>query len=66
MAENDIKHNATNREILCIAGYIRRCQKILPSYNPYYNISEIIEYSILCFYSLEILKKEDEKKIKRS
>ena len=39
------KHEATLKEILCVAGYIKGCQQLLSTENhiPYYNISEIIE-----------------------
>ena len=34
----------------CVAGYIRECQSLFPSDNAYYNISELIHYTILLFY----------------
>ena len=34
----------------CVNGYIRQCQTLLPKENPYYNIPELVVYSIILFY----------------
>ena len=34
-----------------VSGYIRRCQILLPTDNPYYNIPELINFIVLLFYN---------------
>eukprot|EP01083_Nonionella_stella_P281129 956552_1 len=35
---------------LCVYGYIRRCQSLLPSMDVYYNIPQLVYYIILSFH----------------
>ena len=34
----------------CINGCIKQCQLLLPTDNPYYNISELVIYWVILFY----------------
>ena len=45
------KFKLRDKDTLCVAGYIKNCQRLLPSNNAYYNIPKLVEYICLCYYA---------------
>eukprot|EP01083_Nonionella_stella_P178459 630446_1 len=39
---------------LCVYGYIRGCQSLLPSIDPYYNIPQLVHYIVLSFHGARL------------
>ena len=46
----DETKKATNREKIIVNGYIKKCQYLLPSNEPYYNIPQLIYFTVIAFY----------------
>eukprot|EP01083_Nonionella_stella_P096952 272549_1 len=46
---NDIK-DIDDETQLCVCGYIKGCQSLLPSIDAYYNIPQLVYYIILSFH----------------